>query len=163
DAEASRSDLLDRASAKIAVLVGEVTYRILAALAGIRFPPDPIHRDRQVLVRFAADRAERHRAGLEALDDLCSRFDLFPRTRQPAQRAELLALVVDDSGVLLEQLVASAAHRMLELGDRFGVVRVVFASPSPLVLTARVELPIERRRHAVGVVVPRLDLGSDRF
>src|SRR5262245_64361764 len=77
NAEASRSDLLDRASAKIAVLVGEVTYRILAALAGIRFPPDPIHRDRQVLVRLADDRAERHRASLEALDDLGCLLDLL--------------------------------------------------------------------------------------
>jgi hypothetical protein len=69
---------------------------ILAALAGVRLAADAVHRDGERLVRFLADRAVRHRAGGEALDDRLDRLDLVERTRaprleaeQPAQRAEL--------------------------------------------------------------------------
>jgi hypothetical protein len=55
--------------------------RILAALAGVRLAADAVHRDRQRGVRLGGDRAERHRAGGEALDDLLGRLDLVERHR----------------------------------------------------------------------------------
>ena len=67
DAEAARRDLLDLRAA----LVGE-PHRVLAALAGVRASADPVHRDGERLVRLARERAERHRAGGEPLDDLRS-------------------------------------------------------------------------------------------
>ena len=81
DPEASRGDLLDRRAAQIAVGVGDVARRILAALAGVGAGADPVHRDRQRLVRLAAERAEAHRAGGEALDDLGGGLDLLERHR----------------------------------------------------------------------------------
>ena len=64
---------------------------------------DAVHRDGQIGVRLAADRAEAHRAGGEALDDLGRRLDLVERDRlvgqlelhQPAQGQQPLALLVD--------------------------------------------------------------------
>src|SRR5919106_450963 len=76
DAEAPGGDLLDRRAARVAVLVGRVADRVLAALAGVRLAADAVHRDRQRLVRLARERAEAHRAGDEALDDLARRLDV---------------------------------------------------------------------------------------
>ena len=47
-------------------VVGHEAVRLLAALAGVRLRAEPVHRDRERLVRLGADRAERHRAGDEA-------------------------------------------------------------------------------------------------
>src|SRR5262249_49151228 len=58
DAEAARRDLLDGAPAEVAVRVGYVAHRVLAALAGVRLAAEAVHRDREVLVRLARDRAE---------------------------------------------------------------------------------------------------------
>ncbi len=69
DAESRRRDLADRAAAPVAVGVGHVARRIFAALAGVGFSAEAVHRDRQRLVRFLADRSVGHRAGREALDD----------------------------------------------------------------------------------------------
>ena len=66
DAEASRGHLLDRALARVAVGVGDIARGIFAAFAGIRLGPHPVHRNRQRLVSFLADRSERHRPGGEA-------------------------------------------------------------------------------------------------
>src|SRR6058998_1404779 len=60
DAEASRRDLLDLGAAVVPEALG-----ILAALACVRAPADPVHRLRERLVRLARDGAERHRAGRE--------------------------------------------------------------------------------------------------
>ena len=81
DAEAARGHLLDGAAPQVAVGVRREAHRILAALAGVRLAADAVHGDGQVLVRLAADRAERHGAGLEALDDLARRLDLLDRDR----------------------------------------------------------------------------------
>jgi hypothetical protein len=42
-------------------------------------PADPVHGDRERLVRLARERAERHRPRREALDDLARRLDLVER------------------------------------------------------------------------------------
>ena len=168
DAEAARRHLLDGAAPQVAVRVRQVAHRILAALAGVRLAAEPVHRDGEVLVRLAADRAERHGAGLEALHDLGRRLDLVERDRragleaqQPADGAQPPALVVGERRVLLEHLVAARAHRVLQLRDGVRVVHVVLAAPPPLVLAAHPEVAVERRRDLVGVVVTLLRLAGD--
>src|SRR5579871_3121075 len=52
---------------------------LLAALAGVRAPADPVHGDRQRRVRLARDRAEAHRPGREALYDVDRGLDLVER------------------------------------------------------------------------------------
>src|SRR5207248_11023226 len=90
DAEAAGGDLLDLRAAVVAE-----TLRVLAALARVRTAADAVHRARERLVRLARDRAERHRAGGEALDDVGCGLDLLERdparvgeaeTQEPAQR-----------------------------------------------------------------------------
>ena len=76
DAEAARRDLLDRRIGIVAILIGLVADRILAALARHRLGADAVHRDRQRLVRLGAERAQRHARCDEALADLGDRLDL---------------------------------------------------------------------------------------
>ena len=54
---------------------------VFPALAGVGLAADAVHGDRQRLVRFCADRTERHRAGGEALHDFARRLDFFERNR----------------------------------------------------------------------------------
>ena len=76
DAEAGRRHLPDGRVALVAVGVGDQPAGILPALAGVRPAADPVHGDRQRLVRFGGDRPQAHGAGGEALDDLGGRLDL---------------------------------------------------------------------------------------
>src|SRR6202158_4039620 len=122
-AETRRCHLLDRAAAKVAVGIANEAGGILAALAGVALAADPVHRDREIFVRLLADRSERHRAGLEALDDLRRGLDFLKRHRrapgikfeQRAQRRERPALLIDESRIVLEQAEISGPHRMLQL------------------------------------------------
>ena len=104
-AEAPRGDLLDRRAAQVAVGVAAEAARVLAALARVRAPAEAVHRDRQRLVGLGGDRAERHRAGGEALDDLRRRLDLVEGdrlevgSRKPQQAAQRRAA----GGVLVDQ------------------------------------------------------------
>src|SRR6185369_1464831 len=111
--EAPRRHLLDGAATEIAVGIGDIADGVLAALAGVRLAAEPIHRDGEVLVRLAADGAERHGPGLEALHDLGGRLHLVDGNRragteaeEAADRAQALALVVGRRRELLELLVA---------------------------------------------------------
>ena len=153
-AEARRRHLLDGAAPRVAVRVGRVARRILAAFAGVRLAAEAVHRDRQRLVRFLADRSVRHRAGREALDDRLDRLDLVDRDRLAARasaRAGRAAsrscsvLVVDEPRVLLEDRVLAAPRRVLQLEDRLGVEQVVLAVAPPLVLAAPLELVLADR------------------
>src|SRR5207253_988191 len=74
DAEPPRGDLLDRRAHRIAVRQRLEAVALLTAFAGVGLAADPVHRDRQRGVRLARDRAETHRAGGEALDDLLGRL-----------------------------------------------------------------------------------------
>jgi len=73
-------------------------------------------------VGFLADGAVTHRAGLETFDDFLNRLDFVNRNRifgpleveEAAQRAELLGLVVDEFGVLLEDVIAAESRGGLE-------------------------------------------------
>ncbi len=81
DAEAGAGHLLDRAAPEVAVGVGDVAPRLLAALAGVAAAADPVHRDRQRLVRLGADAPEAHRPGDEAPHDGLERLDLLDGDR----------------------------------------------------------------------------------
>ena len=81
DAEPARGDLLDRRAHRVAVRQRLEALGLLAALAGVRLAADAVHRDRQRRMRLAADRAEAHRAGREAPDDIGGRLDLVERHR----------------------------------------------------------------------------------
>src|SRR6202035_3056611 len=88
-AEAAGGHLLDRRASSVAVGVGLEARRVLAALARVRAPAEPVHGYRERLVRLARDRAEAHRARAEAPDDLARRLHLLERNRLPAGRADL--------------------------------------------------------------------------
>ncbi len=125
-AEARRGDLLDLRAQRIAFLQRDVddravdaraqrlalpdqriAPRVLAAFAGVRLAADAVHRHRERRVRLGRDRAEAHRAGREALDDLFGRLDVLERDRhvreleleQPAKRQHPLRLIVDERRV----------------------------------------------------------------
>ena len=80
-AEAPRGDLLDRRAAAVAVGVGLKRAGSSPPSPVFERAAEPVHRDRERLVRLARDRAEAHRAGAEALDDLARRLDLLERDR----------------------------------------------------------------------------------
>src|SRR5579875_4035255 len=154
-AEARRGDLLDRAAPPVAVRIALEPFGIFAPFAGVALAADAVHRDREVLMRFLADRPERHRAGIETLDDLGRRLDLRDRNRlalrleleQAPQSRQMTALIVDQPRVLLEEAIVAGAHRMLELGDGVRVVHVKLAPPPPLIIAADVEF---RRQVGLG-------------
>ena len=169
DAESRRGDLLDGAAPRIAVRVGDVARRILAAFAGVRLAAEAVHRDRQRFVRLLADRSVRHRAGRESLEDLLGRLDLFDRDRraiaaeveQPAQRPELAALVVDDVREVTVEGVLAAAGGVLELLHGLRVEEMQLAVAAPLVLAAGVEIVVVAAARREGADVPRLDFTGD--
>ena len=139
-----------------------ITRRVLAALAGVALAADAVHGHGQRAVRFGADRAQAHRAGGEALDDLGRRFHLFQRDRlgridleleQPAQRHVTLALVVDDLRVFLVGLELARARAVLQLGNGIRRPHVLFAAHAPGVLAAGVEHVGQHRVVAEGRAV----------
>jgi len=81
DAEAAGGDLLDGGVEGIAVGLRLITGGIFAALAGIAFAIDAIHRDGERLVRLLANGAIGHRAGLEPLHDTLGWLHLIDRDR----------------------------------------------------------------------------------
>lgn len=139
-AEAAGGDLLDgRAARRVVEPVG-----VLAALAGVGLAAQLVHGDGEGLVRLAGDRAVRHGAGGEALDDVGDGLDLVDVDRlavaleaeQAAERHQPLGLLVHPVGVLLEDVVALVAGGVLEAEDRLGVEQVRLALAAPLVLAA---------------------------
>src|SRR5262245_36716999 len=76
-AEAARRHLLDLRAHRVAVRQRLEPVGFLAAFAGVRFAADAVHGDGKRGMRLAADRAERHGAGREALDDPLGRLDLI--------------------------------------------------------------------------------------
>ena len=164
-AEAAGGDLLDRADAPVAGRVRLEALRVLAALAAVALAADAVHRDRERFVRFLADRAVRHGAGLEALHDLGPRLDFLERDRlavaglelqEPAQRGQLVLLAVDQLGVFVVELLVLLASRLLQLGDRQRIEQVHLAVPAPLVIAA--DLQVQVAGDADGRERPRVPL-----
>ena len=128
---------------------------VLAPFAGVDLAAEPVHGDGQGLVRLGRDRAVAHRAGGEPLDDRLDRLDLLDRHRlrlvelereEAAERAEPLVLLVDQLGVLLEDVVPARLGGVLEPEDGLGVEQVVLAVAAPLVLAPRPGARPARRR-----------------
>ena len=103
---------------------------------------------------FGRDRAQRHRAGGETLDDFRRRLDFVERDglgrvalelEQPAQRHVALALVVDQLGVFLEGAEVVGARRVLQLGNHVGCPHVLLATRAPGVLAAGFQHGLEHR------------------
>ncbi|MBK7742911.1 MAG: hypothetical protein IPI40_04150 [Betaproteobacteria bacterium] len=139
---------------------------VLAAFAGVRLAADAVHRQRQRRVRLGRDRAQAHRAGREAPDDLGRGLDFGQRHRhrrlaereQAAQRHLPLRLVVDQRRVLLVRRIAVGPRRVLQLGDRVRRPQVVLAADPVLVFAAGVERAPQER-----VVAERLPVQPRRL
>ena len=172
-AEAARGHLLDGRAHGIAVGERLEAVSLLAALAGVGLAADPVHGDGERGVRLAADRAEAHGAGGEALDDVGCRLDLLERHRltahllcrlepeQAAQRHQLLGLIVDllgEGAVLVGQV---AAHRVLQIGDHARPPHMRLAADAVGVLAADVEGVLEHRYVAEGLAVALGGLARD--
>src|SRR6478672_7957983 len=74
-AETSRSNLFDRAVARISVGIANVTRRVFPSLTSVALRADSIHRDRQGFMSFATDGTVRHRACFKPLSNRLNRFD----------------------------------------------------------------------------------------
>ncbi len=160
-AEAARRHLLDGRAHGIAVGQRLEAVGLLAALAGVRLAADPVHGDGKRGVGLAADRAEAHGAGGEALDDVGSGLDLFDGDRlvgplelhQPADSQQPFALLVDPRGEGLVFVGRVAAHGVLQPGDAVGRPGVVLAAQAEGIVAAGIEHGAVDRAVAVGVAV----------
>ena len=146
-AEPAGGNLLDGRPHRVAVLERHVPAGLLATLTGVRLGAEAVHRDGEVGVRLPRDRAERHGPGGEPFHDLRGGLDLVERDRliegveleQAAQVLQLAGLVVDDPGVLLEELVVAGTHGVLQCGDRLRRPHVLLAAEAEGIVTADVE------------------------
>ena len=128
-AKAARGDLLDARH-----FIGAVTCGIFAAFAGVRISAQAVHRFRQRLMRFRAERADRHRGGIKTLIKFSRGLDLIQtdwlRTRlnlqQIAQRGDWT--FVNRAGVELIVAILAALHRFLQRRHHVRVVGVVLAA-----------------------------------
>ena len=85
------------------------------------------------------DRTEAHGSGTEALDDGADRFDFFKGYRwlqileleEATQRADLLALIVDQVRITTEVVAISGAHSMLQKSDNLRIHEVGFPLTAP--------------------------------
>jgi hypothetical protein len=168
DAEASGGDLLHGAP----TLGVEEALDVLSALARVGLAAQTVHGDRESLVRLLGDGAVAHRTGREALDDGLDGFDLVERDRgsdavlereHAAQRREVLGLVVDELGVLAEDVVSPSAGGVLEPEHGVGVEQVLRPLAAPLVLAAGRQPLVsdDRAVGRVGAEVALLVLGRD--
>ena len=165
-AEPPAGHLLDRGAPRVAVDAGTEPLRVLAALAGVRPAAQPVHGDGQGLVRLGRDRPVGHGPGREPAHDAGHRFYFFDRNgpwyllrailtgsgvdavdaQQAAQRHQPPRLVVDQRGVLAEDLVPAAAGGVLKLEHRLRAEQVRLAVPAPLVLPAGVQAAVSHAR-----------------
>ncbi len=175
-AEAARGDLLDRRAHGVAVRQRLEAVGFLAAFAGVGLAADPVHGDRKRRVRLARDRAEAHRAGREALDDVLGRLDLVEGDRlalvvlgaldpeQAAQGQEPLGLLVEDFCKAAIALDRIAAHRVLQVGDGLRRPGVILAAGAVGIFAADVERGLVDQRIAERIgMAPRglfRDLGE---
>src|SRR5713226_913842 len=159
-AEASRGHLVDRRATQIAIRIAHVPIGVFAAFAGVRLPANAIHRDGQGLVRFFRDRAIRHRTGRETLQDFAQRLNFvdgnrwthtFAEREQAPQRRQPSRLIVDELGVLLEDVVTLGARGVLELEYRLRIEEVVLTFAPPLILTTEVQVAVRAFDGPVGV------------
>ena len=72
----------------------------------------------------------------------------FLHLQQPAQRAELPVLLVDQVRVFLESLEVLLPHRVLQLGDGLRIDQVILAARAVLIVAADRQLGLRFRRAA---------------
>ena len=148
DAEARGRDLFNSARPGIAVWIRNISSRIFSPFSSIASAANAIHGYGQRLVRFLADRAERHGARRKTLHDRLCRLDFLEGNRlvrgfqihQSPKRAKASAGGVDQVAVFLENFVVVATRRILKLVDRVGVVHVILAIVAPLVLSTPIDV-----------------------
>src|SRR5262249_46211966 len=172
-AEASRRHLLDGGAHRVAVWQWLEAFRLLAALAGIGFAADAVHRDGERGMGLARDRSERHGAGREAPHDVLRRLHLLEWNRPPAvilgrfdaeqaaDRIEVLRLFVDLPRELPIPFIGIAAHRVLQRRYRRGIPDVFFAAHTERVFAADVEHRAIDRRIAERIAMPPHSLLGD--
>ena len=167
-AEAAAGDLLDAAIERIAVGQRLVAGRVLAAFARVGVAAQPVHGDGQRLVGLAADRAVRHGAGVEALDDLAGRLDLLQGTGSPGTNSNMPRSVQSSLACSLTALANSSKSRgsffstaCCKRGDGRGVPKVPLAVEAVLVLAAVIQVQQSRLAPAEARAVPGQRLAGD--
>ena len=155
-AEPAGGDLLDRGCARRVV----EPVGVLAALAGVGLGAEPVHRDREGLVRLLRDRPVGHRAGGEPLDDRLDRLDLVDRDRRgatPPRNRNRPRSVISRSACsstrpvyCLKIVVAAGPGGVLQPEDRLGVEQVRLALAAPLVLAADLQPAVRRDARRAG-------------
>ena len=165
DAKAAGCHLLDRRAHGIAIGHALEAVGFLAALARVGATADAVHRNGERGVRLARDRAERHGAGDEALDDIGSRLDLVERHRraailfrrldaeQAADRQQVLVLLVEQFGEGAILVLAVAAHRMLQQRHRLRRPGMCLAAHAIGIFAADIERGAIDWRVAEGLTV----------
>ena len=175
DAEAAGGDLLDRRAHRVAVRQRLEAVGFLAAFAGVGLAADAVHGDGERGMRLARDRAERHGAGGEALDDFLRRLDLLDRDRTAAVLFGVLDAEQAADGQKLLGLLVEVAWRRRGSGHRncraphAAASRpsrrpgMVFAAHAERIFAADVERHAIDRRVAEGVAMAAQRLFRDLF
>ena len=128
-AEAAGGDLLDARD-----FIGAVACRIFAAFAGVGVTADAVHCFRQRFVRFRAQRADRHRRGIEAFEQFAGRLNVVQVHRGSVRRyAQQIAqrcrrALINQLRVLLVIAVFAALYRLLQRAHHVRVIGVIFAA-----------------------------------
>ena len=128
-AEASAGNLFDGGILRVAVRLEKIAQGVFATFAGVAAAADPVHRHGQRLMRFLGDGAVAHGAGLEALHEAFHALHLLEgdggfrrlEVQQTAQRAQRLAPVVEQIGVLAVHLLIVRPASHLQLMNRLGI------------------------------------------
>src|SRR5262249_47908478 len=96
-------------------------------------------------VRLGRDRPVAHRTRGKSLDDLARGFDLFdwypcrlvePEREQAAQGGEPLVLLVDQTGVPLEDVISARVGGVLQAKHSLGIEQGILTVAPPLILAA---------------------------
>ena len=125
--------------------VGAVTRRIFTAFAGVGVTADAVHGFRQRFVGFRAQRADGHRRGIEAFEQLGCRLNLFNADRlitrvqgnEVAERCR--RAVVYQLSVLLVIAVFTALNRLLQRAHHVRVVGMILAAVNVFQQTALIQ------------------------
>ena len=158
-AEPSAGDLFDRTGTVLAIRAGRVTRGILSALTAVAHTAKTVHRNRDRLMRFRAQRSERHGTRHKAFQDGIHAFHLLQRNRfcrselkQTAQSAEVFRLIVDQPGIAVERLPVVGAYRLTECRKRLRRPQMLFPVLAETVLSAvRQQIfPVPKRRNRGG-------------
>ncbi len=165
-AEPAARHLLDRRPAQVTVSIDGVPVGVLAAFAGVGAAAEPVHRDRQRLVRLGRQRPVRHRPGAEPPHDRRDRLDLVKRDRRRAGAARASIVDAPDPRAARASVIRRADWSSISLlycrkiacwPDRVaccslntasGLNRCGSAIPAPGVLAARREADRRRARPA---------------